>query len=830
MLHSCRIWFQILVFTTILSTFLFNNGCARDMEKERQNNLGDQGPSTNQIYIQYNTQNDLSKELYYYIIIKTSDISATDTTKYPATVLTGNDRGKNWDYYLVFHAIPPYGIRGQIEEWAYLDRKLTDTTNSWLDTDPKNAGLASFITGINIGRRLIGITLNTKNLKTPDGKVPKQYAFSFMTATTGISSASNPDKGVVLDRSSRPVLADNNVSGGWFSDNSKYNVLQENVFSENNGQLDFVINDGKPAVSFYDPINLDMKFAYSNVSSPTLQSDWVGYTFDDTGSMGLYHSLAILDSGGFGVAYYDTTNKALRYASCSTKTPEKSDAWTKYTISNAGAAGEEVGSYPSLSIINGKPLILYYNATTKSLMAALARNSTPSQSDWDVHTVYQATGLDVGKYPSVKIINNVPVVVFNNTTDSKLLIASALKAEPASTADWQVNELKGVTYNGGNAFLTTIGANTAVSFYDSVNKDLVYAYTDTQTDLPDATWISATVDSVGDVGINSSITTYNNQPAIAYHDSTNLSLKFAYAVSATPKATTDWGISLIDNQNQAGNQSKISLNNGKPIVVYYNRTANEFNFATAISAPPTKLEDWSLLPLTFKTTQDTTNPAGNIIDWRGRVYERAPTRLQMEFTFRDPIEEQYYYYFVFNFGNSPNTTNGFRPYNYVYGDDRGKNWDCYIRFKGKSGDGLDKWQYAIRKPEDLDNASPRWTEDLTYIKPLQNQTFALASETSVSSSKITLTIDLQKFVTPQGSLPENFMFDVMPSKHPIEDVETQWTPDDAKVYDYLSLPIVIYFDPTIDFKEENFKYEDPDMNSYNPPGAVDIKDWRVRVW
>lgn len=830
MLINVKLVIRIFAVALFLAAIIVSNGCARDMEKERQNNLGDEGPSTNQIYIQFNTQNDVSKDLYYYIIFKTSDVSSTDATKFPATVLTGSNRGNNWDTYLVFHADEKLGVRGLIEEWSYLSRSSTDTTNTWLDADPQKAALASFVTGINIGRKLVGVTVNTKNLRSPDGKVPKQYAVMFMTATTGFSLASSPDKGIVLDRSSRPIIVENTVSGGWVSDNSKYNVLPENTYPANPGELDLVVSDGKPAISYFDLTNLDLKFAYSTVDSPTQKTDWAGYILDDTGSTGLYQSTALLDGGGFCVAYYDSGNKALKFALTNSKTPDKADLWTKYTISNAGAAGEDVGISPSVIINNGKPMIFYYNATTKALMAALASNGTPTQSDWTVQTVHQVSGQDIGMYPSAMMVNNVPAVVFNNDTENKLLIASGLKAEPASSGDWKVSGLSGVAGNGSRACLSLLGSSSIVSYYDPVNKDLAFAFTNTLTMLPDALWVPSTVDTVGDVGSVSALTVYNDQPAISYYDATNLSLKFAYAVSATPKATSDWGISVIDSKDQAGNQSDLVLINGKPVGVYYNQTVNEFTYTTANTAPPTKPEDWSSLALNLKSSGDASNPAGDIIDWRGRCYERAPTRMQMEFTFRDPIEEQYYYYFVFNFGNSPLTSNGFRPYNYVYGDDRGKNWDCYIRFKGKSGDALDKWQYAIRKPEDLDTVSPRWTEDLTYIKQLSYQPFALASETSVNGSKIILTLDLQKFTTPQGSLPENFMFDIMTSKHPIENVDTQWTADDARVFDYLSLPIVVYYDPTIDFKEETFKYEDPDINSYNPPGPADITDWRVRVW
>ena len=66
---------------------------------------------------------------------------------------------------------------------------------------------------------------------------------------------------------------------------------------------------GKIGISYYDNTNYNLKFAYSIDSGAT----WTVSTLDSTGDVGMYSSVAFIDSKVF-VAYYDSTNGDARIA------------------------------------------------------------------------------------------------------------------------------------------------------------------------------------------------------------------------------------------------------------------------------------------------------------------------------------------------------------------------------------------------------------------------------------------------------------------------------------------------------------------------------------
>jgi hypothetical protein len=69
-----------------------------------------------------------------------------------------------------------------------------------------------------------------------------------------------------------------------------------------------VAPDLRPALSYYDPVNGDLKYAKHNGSA------WVRETVDSVGSVGLHASLAFSPKGRPTIAYYDKTNGRLKIA------------------------------------------------------------------------------------------------------------------------------------------------------------------------------------------------------------------------------------------------------------------------------------------------------------------------------------------------------------------------------------------------------------------------------------------------------------------------------------------------------------------------------------
>ena len=100
--------------------------------------------------------------------------------------------------------------------------------------------------------------------------------------------------------------------------------------------------NGYPHISYFDPINDDLKYA------KWTGSEWSLETVDSDGSVGWYTSIA-LDSNGYPhISYYDTTNEKLKYAK------RTGSEWSLETVDSDGS----VGWYTSIALdSNGYPCI-----------------------------------------------------------------------------------------------------------------------------------------------------------------------------------------------------------------------------------------------------------------------------------------------------------------------------------------------------------------------------------------------------------------------------------------------------------------------------------------
>ncbi len=68
----------------------------------------------------------------------------------------------------------------------------------------------------------------------------------------------------------------------------------------------------------------------------------------------------------------------------------------------------------------------------------------------------------------------------------------------------------------------------------------------------------------------------------------------------------------------------------------------------------------------------------------GEPTKLEPVEIELSFTVEGEISPDYFYFFVFNFTNSPNTGEEYRPLPLVSGPERGTRWERYIVFNGES--------------------------------------------------------------------------------------------------------------------------------------------------
>jgi len=114
-----------------------------------------------------------------------------------------------------------------------------------------------------------------------------------------------------------------------------------------------------------------------------------------------------------------------------------------------------------------------------------------------------------------------------------------------------------------------------VAYYDSKNGKLKYAYYDGDLHLSSGNWHVETVDSLGNVGEHTSIALdQDDNPYIAYYDVSNKDLKIAF------KKEGIWHIGTIDSAGDVGQFASLAIgSDGNPRIVYADVTNGIVKYA-----------------------------------------------------------------------------------------------------------------------------------------------------------------------------------------------------------------------------------------------------------
>lgn len=226
---------------------------------------------------------------------------------------------------------------------------------------------------------------------------------NYMTAGTYVATVRVTDNDGDAHEATRQIWA------------QQWNTLAVDTVGNVGSFTSAALIDGKPAISYYDDTNDDLKYAYSSTADGS--SGWTAITVDAPGSVGWFTSLAVIN-GKPAISYRDNSNSDLKYAYSSTA--DGSSGWTTVTVDSVGS----VGVYSSLALVNGKPAISYWD-----------------QTNHDLKYAYSST------------------------------------AEGSS--GWTAIAVDTVSFVGGYTSLLEMGDGTAaISYYDFTNQDLKYAWLD----------------------------------------------------------------------------------------------------------------------------------------------------------------------------------------------------------------------------------------------------------------------------------------------------------------------------------------------------------------
>jgi subtilisin family serine protease len=309
---------------------------------------------------------------------------------------------------------------------------------------------------------------------------------------------------------------------------------------------------------YYDTKNRDLDFATRDIdglwSTPR--------KIDSAGDVGAQLSIAIDTSGKAGVAYFDSTNTAIKYADFT------GSRWSDVTVDS----DKNVGTSPSIAYdIDGNAYLGYYRRSSGDLrLATLDRDA----GTWTLKTIDGADGTDVGSDVSIDV--------------GEAAVAS-------------------------NFGFTTYDTTVALAYSDSTNGNLKYARLD--LDDPSATWFISVVDDLNGVNnihlkLHATATSSALQAQIAYQDIQNDDVKYAYR-------NTNWFPETVYSHGTVGDSVQLAFDSSNdPTVTFYSSTKRAIYIATRsiAGAWTTQFDSVSSLPVSVGYNDRTGDSILSVLD------------------------------------------------------------------------------------------------------------------------------------------------------------------------------------------------------------------------
>jgi len=390
--------------------------------------------------------------------------------------------------------------------------------------------------------------------------------------------------------------------------------------------------NGTPWISYYDDTNTALKVAHrvSSGGNCGLSNDWYCSTVDSSGNVGMYSSIDVHpdDSSLFnnrlvGVAYYDTSNSALKFAEYSCITLPCT--WRIVTVQDAEVylGAPSYGQYTSLKYTaNGNPRIAYYTSNPLGSDALKFATEVDSGGNcgegdaaekWNCETVDSGEGM--GQYVSLSKSEfvNTHIAYYNgNTGDLKYAYYAGFGGNCGTDNTWSCATVDGTDGSDVGKFVSIHAQANAsdklqFAYYDTTHGKLKYAvhvggggncgeFNNFQCD---------NIESIGTgltkVGISLAVDS-NNVPIIAYMNASedqgpsslkvaqpaySLGLLYGNCGPETPFST--WQCTFIDgggaHQDEAAYASIVLNPSGLAMIAYSELetydSPNEYNLKIA---------------------------------------------------------------------------------------------------------------------------------------------------------------------------------------------------------------------------------------------------------
>ncbi len=210
---------------------------------------------------------------------------------------------------------------------------------------------------------------------------------------------------------------------------------------------------GRPHISYYDDSEGDLEYAVKE------NGEWKTETVQSAGDVGRFSSIALHDSKPH-ISFYDWDERDLIYAK------KVGSSWSDNIITEAG---ELAGKYTSIEVDdNGYAHISCYGWTDDKPRLKYVSNS--DGGDWKGRSI-DTDSDHVGTYTSIELIDGKPVISYHEWDEKSLKLASK-----SDTGNWEIKNIDTQYMVGTHSSLEVIeNGEVHITYYDQTHGDLKHA-------------------------------------------------------------------------------------------------------------------------------------------------------------------------------------------------------------------------------------------------------------------------------------------------------------------------------------------------------------------
>jgi len=221
----------------------------------------------------------------------------------------------------------------------------------------------------------------------------------------------------------------------------------------------------------------------------------------------------------------------------------------------ANADGNDVGSYTSMTLVDGRPAISYYDDTTNRLKYIIADDS--EASGWGMpEDVDPDTSGGAGTRSSLAVIDGRPAISYRYGGNN---LRFAI-ADDASGEKWRIQRVASGKTVIRSSSLALVNGAPAIAYIDvgEPSPTLKYAFASYVDGL--GNWTIVTVDNARPLGDRVSLAVVEGRPAISYELKSSGLL---YVRSNDPSGET-WGTPVVPSQ--PGSNPSMKIVDGHPAI------------------------------------------------------------------------------------------------------------------------------------------------------------------------------------------------------------------------------------------------------------------------